>query len=239
MLGVTTEKVLQVCSQVLDYGRGLGIIKYNPATGLSKFLRRVETNNLAAVTDPKEIGELLRRIDKLDGALPVVFYLKILPYVFTRPSELRLAEWREFDFEANVWRIPASRMKMRREHIVPLSTQVVAMLQELYSYFGHGTYVFPSPQMKKTTISDGGAMRALRNTGFGKDKMCLHGFRSMASTRLNEMGQFRSDVIEACLAHKDSDAVRLAYNRAEYMKERRKLMQSWANYLDELKAIGE
>lgn len=238
-LGVTTEKVLQVCSQVLDYGRGLGIIKYNPATGLSKFLRRVETNNLAAVTDPKEIGELLRRIDKLDGALPVVFYLKILPYVFTRPSELRLAEWREFDFEANVWRIPASRMKMRREHIVPLSTQVVAMLQELYSYFGHGTYVFPSPQMKKTTISDGGAMRALRNTGFGKDKMCLHGFRSMASTRLNEMGQFRSDVIEACLAHKDSDAVRLAYNRAEYMKERRKLMQSWANYLDELKAIGE
>ena len=184
-LGVTTEKVLQVCSQVLDYAKGLSIIKYNPASGLGKYLPKVEAKNLAAVTDPKEIGELLRRIDTLDGALPVICYLKILPYVFTRPSELRLAEWREFDFEAMVWRIPASRMKMRREHIVPLSTQVVAMLQELYSYFGHGTYVFPSPQMKKTTISDGGAMRALRNTGFGKEKMCLHGFRSMASTRLN------------------------------------------------------
>lgn len=235
-LGVTTEKVLQVCSQVLDYAKGHSLIQYNPASGLGKYLPKVETKNLAAVTDPQEIGELLRRIDKLDGALPVVCYLKILPYVFTRPSELRLAEWREFDFEANVWRIPPSRMKMRREHIVPLSTQVVAMLQELYSYFGHGTYVFPSPQMKKTTISDGGAMKALRSTGFGKDKMCLHGFRSMASTRLNEMGQFRPDVIEACLAHKDSDAVRLAYNRAEYMEERRKLMQSWADYLDELKA---
>lgn len=234
---MTTEKVLQVCSQVLDYARGLGIIKYNPADGLSKYLRKVETKNFAAVTKPKEIGKLLRRIDELeDSSLPIVYYLKILPYVFSRPSELRLAEWREFDLEEKVWRIPANRMKMRREHIVPLSTQVVAMLQELYKYFGHGTYVFPSTQMKKTTISDGGAMRALRNTGFGKDKMCLHGFRSMASTRLNEMGQFRPDVIEACLAHKDADAIRLAYNRAEYMEERRKLMQSWADYLDALKA---
>lgn len=235
-LGVTTEKVLQVCSQVLDYAKGLSVIKYNPAEGLGKYLKKVETKNLAAVTDPQEIGELLRRIDTLDCTFPVLYYLKILPYVFTRPSELRLAEWREFDFEEKVWRIPGSRMKMRREHIVPLSTQVSAMLQELYKYFGHATYVFPSPQTKKPTISDGGAMKALRSTGFGKDKMCLHGFRSMASTRLNEMGQFRPDVIEACLAHKDSDAVRLAYNRAEYMEERRKLMQSWADYLDDLKA---
>ena len=142
---------------------------------------------------PKKIGILLRDIDAYEGYFSISYFLKILPYVFTRPLELRLALWSEFDLAGMLWRIPAKRMKMRKEHIVPLAPQVMGLLSD------------------------------------------LHGFRAMASTRLNEMG-YRADVIEAQLAHKEPDAVRLAYNRAQYTEERRKMMDEWAGYLDGLKA---
>ena len=163
------------------------------AAGLTEALTSVQTTHFAAVTLPDNIGQLLRDIDAYVGYTFVVYYLKILPYVFTRPSELRLAHWSEFDCKNAIWIIPASRMKMRREHVVPLSK---------------------------------------------KETMTLHGFRAMASTRLNELG-FRADVIEAQPAHKEPDTVRLAYNRAEYMEERRQLMQKWANYLDELRSTKQ
>lgn len=231
----TAHKLMQLCSQVMEFAHLTGKVRYNPATGLSRALQPLRHQNLAAVTEPAAIGQLLRDIDAYEGFPSIVSYLKILPYVFTRPSELRLAEWREFNIDDAMWRIPASRMKMRREHTVPLSSQVLRLLEELREFSGSGRYLFPSAKTKATTISDAGPLAALRRMGYQKHEMTPHGFRAMASTRLNELG-FRADVIEAQLAHREPDAVRLAYNRAEYTDERRKLMQSWSDYLDELRA---
>jgi len=235
----TADKILSACSQVFDYAMNTGRIEYNPTLRLRKALEGGEARSLPAVTEPKEIAELLCKIDQVGSSFSILSYLKILPYVFTRPSELRLARWEEFDLEEKLWKIPAERMKMRREFIVPLSRQVFELLRALYVFSGKGGFLFPSPHTKSPVISDGGAMQALRKTGFKPDRMCLHGFRSMASTRLNEMGKYRPDVIEACLAHKEPDAIRLAYNRAQYMEERRVLMQEWADYLDALKAAKD
>lgn len=176
----------------------------------------------------------MRDTDAYIGYTSVVYCLKILPYVFTRPSELRLVRWSEFDCKSAIWTIPALRMKMRREHVVPLSKQVLALLDELHAYTGNGEQLFPSARAQTTPISDAAPLAALRGMGYGKETMTLHHFRAMASTCLNELG-FRPDVIEAQLAHKEPDTVRRAYNRAEYMDERRQLMQKWANYLDGLR----
>ena len=230
----TAHKLMRLCGQVTRYARITGRVKYDVAAGLTEALRPVQNTHFAAVTEPEAIGQLLRDIDDYTGHTSVLFCLKILPYVFTRPSELRLAQWSEFDLEGAVWRIPAKRMKMRREHVVPLAHQVLAMLHELHRYTGNCEFLFPSIRALTTPISVMAPLAALRRMGYAKDAMTLHGFRAMASTRLNELG-FRADVIEAQLAHKEPDAVRLAYNRAEYMDERRTLMQSWADYLDGLR----
>lgn len=231
----TAHRLANLASQVLVFAQLTGRIKYNVASGLTKALRPDRAQSYPTITDPKGIGQLLREIDSYQGHPSIVFFLKILPYVFTRPSELRLAEWDEFNFDDAMWRIPANRMKMRREHSVPLSRQVIVLLEELKEFSGDGQYLFPSVRAKTTVLSDVGPLAALRRIGYTKDEMCLHGFRAMASTRLNEMG-YRADVIEAQLAHKEQDGVRLAYNRAEYTEERRKLMQEWAEYLNGLKA---
>lgn len=230
----TAHKLMRLCGQVTRYARITGRVKYDVAAGLTEALAPVQTTHFAAVTVPDGIGLLLRDIDAYVGYTSVVYCLKILPYVFTRPSELRLARWSEFDLKNAIWSIPASRMKMRREHVVPLAKQVLTLLKELHVYTGNGELLFPSTRALTTPISDAAPLAALRRMGYGKDTMTLHGFRAMASTRLNELG-FRADVIEAQLAHKEPDTVRLAYNRAEYMEERRTLMQSWADYLDGLR----
>ena len=230
----TAHKLMRLCGQVTRYARITGRVKYDVAAGLTEALAPVQTTHFAAVTVPDGIGLLLRDIDAYVGYTSVVYCLKILPYVFTRPSELRLAHWSEFDLKNAIWSIPASRMKMRREHVVPLAKQVLTLLKELHVYTGNGELLFPSTRALTTPISDAAPLAALRRMGYGKDTMTLHGFRAMASTRLNELG-FRADVIEAQLAHKEPDTVRLAYNRAEYMEERRTLMQSWADYLDGLR----
>lgn len=233
----TAHRLANLASQVLAFAQITGRTKYNIAFGLTRALRPDRPNSYAAITAPKAIGQLLRDIDEYPGNPSIRFFLKILPYVFTRPSELRLAQWEEFNFDEAMWKIPAVRMKMRREHSVPLSRQVIALLNELKEFSGNGKYLFPSVRAKTATLSDVGPLAALRNIGYGTDKMTLHGFRAMASTRLNEMG-YRADVIEAQLAHKEQDGVRLAYNRAEYTEERRKLMQEWADYLDKLRSQG-
>lgn len=180
---------------------------------------------------PEKVGQLLRDIDAYDGYFPLVCALKLAPLVFTRPTELRAAQWSEFDLEAAEWRIPAERMKMRRPHIVPLSTQVVAILRELQPWTGTSKYLFPSVRTEARPLSDATMLNALRRMGYQKDEMSVHGFRSIASTLLNELG-YNRDWIERQLAHGERNEVRAAYNYAEYLPERRRMMQEWSDYLD-------
>ena len=233
----TAHRLAQLCGQISRYARIIGITKYDIAAGLTEALTPVQTKHRAAVIDPIEIGHLLRAIDGYGGEPSICYALRIMPCVFVRSIELRGAEWSEIDITTATWTIPAVRMKMKGAHVVPLARQVVALLGTLKEITGNGRYVFPSLHSASRHISDVGLLNALRRLGYAKDEMCVHGFRGLASTRLNEMG-FRADVIEAQLAHAEKNAVRRAYNHAEYLDERREMMQQWADYLDALKAAG-
>ncbi len=237
----TAHRLVQLTGQILQYAVIKGILTANVGLGLSKALQPIRETNYPAITEPKEIGRLLRAIDNHKGYPSIRYFLKILPYVFTRPGELRIAEWEEVNFEEAMLTIPWQRMKTRKinrkDHRVPLSRQVIALLRELQEFSGEGRFIFPGIRAKTDTISDAGPLNALRDMGYDQETMTIHGFRSMASTRLNEMG-IRPDLIEAQLAHKDPDSVRMVYNRAEYLDERREMMQTWADYLDELRAGG-
>lgn len=191
--------------------------------------------SFAAITDPRKIGELMRAIDGYQGQPGTLFALKLAPLVFVRPSELRFAEWSEFDLGKDAtWRIPAEKMKMDDRHIVPLSTQAVAIIEELRAITGDGKYLFPSIRTSVRCMSDNTVNAALRRLGYTGEEMVGHGFRAMASTLLNEQG-WHPDVIELQLAHKERNKVRAAYNRAERLVERRKMMQAWADCLDEFR----
>ena len=172
--------------------------------------------------------------DAYEGYFPLFCVLKLAPLVFTRPTELRAAQWKEFDLKSGEWRIPAERMKMRRQHLVPLSRQAISILRELQKYSGEGTYLFPSIRTEVRPISDATMLNALRRMGYQKHEMSVHVFRSIASTLLNELG-YNRDWIERQLAHGEQDEVRAAYNYAEYRPERRRMMQDWADYLDGLR----
>lgn len=189
----------------------------------------------AALTDPARIGELLRSFDTFTGQYTTQAALKLAPLVFVRPGELRKAEWVEFDLEGAIWRIPAERMKMKAPHIVPLSTQAVGALRELHALTGSGALVFPAIGKVGRPMSENTVNLALRRLGYGKDEMTGHGFRSMAASRLNEMG-WNADAIERQLAHAETNKVRAAYTHAaQYLEERTRMMQAWADYLDGLK----
>jgi len=168
--------------------------------------------------------------------------MRLAPLVFVRPGELRQAEWSEFETDKAEWKIPAEKMKMRQVHIVPLSRQAIEILEEIRPLTGQGRYVFPSIRTNKRPMSENTVLAGLRRLGYGKEEMTGHGFRSrsrsMASTILNEQGWNR-DAIERQLAHAERDTVRAAYNYAEHLDERRKMMQSWADYLDGLKRGAE
>jgi integrase len=202
---------------------------------LTDALAPVVTENMAAITEPKKIGELLRSIDGYRGQAPVVAALKLAPLVFVRPIELRGAEWTEIDLDAAEWRIAAERNKMREVHIVPLSTQAIAILKELHEVTGRGRLVFPSLHSRERPISENSVTSALRRMGYSGDEMTWHGFRALASTRLNELG-YAPDVIELQMQHKERNKVRASYNRAERLDERRKLMQQWSDYLEGIKS---
>jgi len=193
----------------------------------------------AALTDPTQIGELLRSFDAFTGQFTTCRALKLAPLVFVRPGELRKAEWREFDLDGAIWRIPGPRMKMKAPHIVPLSTQAVALLQELFPLTGSGNYVFPGVRTASRPMSENTINAALRRLGYAKDEMTGAGFRSMAASRLNEMG-WNADAIERQLAHAESNKVRAAYTHAaQYLEERTRMMQAWSDYLDSLKLGGK
>lgn len=230
----TARRTRSACGRIFRYAIATGRAERDVAADLNGALITVKPKNFAAITEPKRIGELLRAIDSYQGQPSVMYALRIAPQVFVRPGELRAAEWSEFDFDTAEWRIRAERTKMKSEHLVPLAKQAIVLLRELHEVTGTGHYLFPSLRSKNRCMSDNTMNAALRRLGFGKDEMTAHGFRSMASTQLNEMG-FPPDVIELQLAHAERNKVRAAYNRAERLAERHKMMQAWANYLDALR----
>lgn len=230
----TCLRVAQMCSQICRYGKLLRLISHNPLEDVNQLLVTPKRKHMAAILEPAKIGLLMADIDNYNGYSMIKYAIQIMPYVFTRSSELRMARWEEINFDKAEWTIPAERMKMRREHIVPLSKQVLELFGQL-KQCASGELCFPSAMSRSQCISDVGLLNALRRMGYSKEEMCIHGFRSIASTRLNEMG-FRPDIIEIQLAHVDSNAVRAAYNRSTYMEERRGMMQAYADYLDSLKA---
>lgn len=192
------------------------------------------TKHRAALLKPSEVGDLLRSIQAYAGQPTVQVALAIAPHLFVRPGELRMAEWKEFDLGGAVWAIPANKTKMRREHKVPLSKQVVAALRKLLPISGDTRFLFPSIRSNDRPISDNTLNAALRRLGYDKDQVTAHGFRATASTLLNEMGKWNPDAIERQLGHVDGNEIRRAYARGEYWNERVKMMQAWSNYLDEL-----
>ena len=230
-----TISLLQIIGQVYRYAVITGRAKRNPATDLHGALRPRKVTHRAAITEPAKVAQLLRACDNYEGYFPITCALRLAPLVFVRPTELRAAEWSEFDLEGREWRIPAGRMKMKQMHIVPLATQAITILEELQPYSGSGKYLFPSIRTDTRPISDVTLLNAIRRMGYTKDEMCTHGFRSLASTLLNELG-YNRDWIERQLAHGERNDVRAAYNYAEYLPERRKMMQEWADHMNKLKA---
>ena len=231
----TAHRALQRCGQIFRYAIATGRATRDITSDLRGALAPVVVENRAAITEPAKIGALLRAIDDYIGHPTTLIALKLSPLVFLRPSELRAAEWSEIDLQTAEWRVPAARMKMRERHIVPLASQAVVLLRELRSVTGKGKFLFPSLRTSDRPMSVNTVNAALRRLGYARDEMTGHGFRAMACTCLNELG-WHPDVIELQMAHAERSKVRAAYNRAERLADRRKMMQAWADYLDGLRA---
>ncbi len=235
----TAHRTLQNCGQIFHYAIATGRAENDPSSFLKEALRSVRHSHHAAVTNPKDIAELLRAIDSYQGSLVTKCALRLAPLFFVRPGELRKAEWSEINMNEAEWNIPAERMKMNQPHLVPLSVQALNILSELQALTGRGHYVFPGARTNGRPMSDNAVLAALRRMGFGKDEMSGHGFRAMARTVLDEVLQVRPDFIEHQLAHAVRDPNGRAYNRTKHLVERRKMMQLWADYLDKLKTGTE
>jgi integrase len=231
----TAHRVLQTCGQIFRYAIATGRVQRDPAADLRGALPQARSNHFAAVTDPKDVGPLLHAIEGYQGSLVVRSALRLAPLVFVRPGELRGAQWSEINLSDATWNIPAQRMKMKQPHLVPLSRQAIAILEELHPLTGRGTYLFPSPRSSKRPMSDNAILSAMRRMGISKAEMTGHGFRAMARTVLDEVLHVRPDYIEHQLAHVVRDPNGRAYNRTAHLAERRKMMQDWANYLDALR----
>jgi len=234
----TAHRDLSVCGQIFRYGVACGYCERDVAADLRGAITPVVHTHHAAIIEPKAIGELLRNIEGYMGSHVVRCALRLLPYVFTRPGELRNAEWTEFNFKAAEWRIPPEKMKARRLHIVPLSRQALEILQnDLRPLTGSGPYLFPG-RASTVPMSENTLNAALRSMGYSGGQMTGHGFRSIASTHLNEAGWHR-DAIERQLAHAEGNDVRAAYLHADFLAERRMMMQWWADALDILQDGAE
>jgi integrase len=229
------HRVVQICGRVFRFAVAEGITDRDVTADLKGALAAIPKSNYAAITDPKEVAGLLRSIDGYGGHPGTLAALKLAPLVFVRPGELRTAEWAEFDLEGAEWRIPASKMKMKVEHLVPLSKQAVEILREQHDLTGHGTYVFPSIRTGERPMSENTLNAALRGMGYDQTTMTAHGFRAMARTILDEVLTERVDLIEHQLAHAVKDANGRAYNRTAHLPQRREMMQRWADYLDTLR----
>jgi integrase len=230
----TAHRLMNYCGNIYRYAVATGRAERDISSDLRGALPPSTPQHHASVTDPEGVAALLRAIDGYRGSNVTRYALQLAPLVFVRPGELRKAEWNEVDFEAGEWRIPAERMKMKTKHIVPLSSQAVAILRTLQPLTGKGHYVFPGARSRERCMSENTVNGALRRLGWSGSEMTGHGFRSMASTLLNEQGWNR-DAIERQLAHTERNSIRAAYNYAEHLPERRRMMQAWSDYLDGLK----
>ncbi|HEX7325193.1 MAG TPA: integrase arm-type DNA-binding domain-containing protein [Rhodanobacteraceae bacterium] len=231
----TAHRVKQRIGTVLRYAIATGRASHDCTAELRGALTPVASTARAAITDPAKVADLLRAIDSYTGQPVTHAALRLAPLLFVRPGNLRAMEWTELDLDGAEWRIPAGKMKMHDEHVVPLPAQAIAILRDLQPLTGRGRYCFPSLRTADRPMSENTVNAALRRMGYDKATMTGHGFRALASTRLNEMG-WAPDVIERQLAHIERNKVRAVYNRAQYMDERRKMMQAWADYLDGLRA---
>ena len=232
------ETVRAFAARVFRYAVITGRCRFNPAADLGEALIAPKVKHHAALIEPVDVGRLLRAIDGYRGHGLSPLALKMLPHVFVRPGELRHAGWDEFDLDKAVWRIPGPKMKMRNDHTVPLSTQVLAILAEVAKHRSTSKFVFPAVSDWQRPMAENTLNVALRRMGFGSDEMTSHGFRSTASSLLNESGLWSPDAIERALAHQGNDAVRAIYHRGRHWEERVRMAQWWSNYLDELR-IGQ
>jgi integrase len=239
----TAKRLRAVIGEVFRYAIATARATSDPTFALRGALTAPVVKHRAAITDPKELGALLRAIEGFKGQPSTNAALKLMAYLFPRPGELRMAEWSEFDLAKAVWSIPASRTKMRKEHRIPLPRQALAILEALQPITGSGKLVFPGygisggegRKVEQRPISENTLNGALRRMGYDSDTMTSHGFRAAASTLLNESNKFSADAIERALAHQDPDAVRRAYARGEHWEERERMMTWWAEYLDALR----
>lgn len=230
------HRIRTIAGQVFRYAVATGRAERDPSADLKGALAPQKVKHHAAITDPKEIAPLLMALDSYQGHFVVKCALRLAPLLFVRPGELRHAEWAEIDLDEAVWNIPAYKMKMKQAHIVPLCRQAVEILTALKELTGASRYVFPSVRSFAKPMSENTVNAALRYMGYDKDTMTGHGFRAMARTILDEILQVRTDYIEHQLAHAVRDPNGRAYNRTAHLAERRKMMQTWADYLDGLKA---
>lgn len=226
----TSRKTHQTCGQVFRYAIAVGKAERDPSPDLRGALKTRAVKNMARVSEG-ELPELLAAIDGYDGDRRTKLALRLLSLTFVRTVELRFAEWSEFDLERAEWRIPAPRMKMRQPHIVPLSRQALAVIQAIGDTTTNKRWLLPSPRNPEQPISENTILYALYRMGF-HGRMTGHGFRGLASTVLNERG-FNPDWIERQLAHTEQNSIRAAYNHAQHLPERHRMMQWWADYLDQ------
>ena len=234
----TAKRLRATIGQVFRFAVATGRADADPTGALRGAIASPVVHHRAAIIEPKAFGGLLRAIATYDGAPETKVALHLAAVTFVRPGELRSAEWSEFDFDAAVWSIAAEKMKMRRPHRVPLAPQALAILNSLREISGNGRFLFPSNRSPKRCMSENTVNAALRRLGFSKDEMTGHGFRSAASSMLNESGLWSADAIERQLAHVDADSVRRAYARADYWEERVRMMSWWADQCDEMKLGG-
>ncbi len=233
----TAHRAHSNCGQIFRYAVATGRSDRDVSGDLRGALPPFKSQHFAAVTEPKKVAELLRTLDGYQGTLPVACALRLAPLVFVRPGELRAAEWADIDLETAEWRYHVT--KTDTDHIVPLSTQAVAILTELHALTGRSRFVFPGARTNGRPMSDNAILGAMRRLGIEKEEMSGHGFRAMARTILDEVLGVRPDLIEHQLAHAVKDPNGRAYNRTAHLPERRKMMQQWADYLDKLKAGAE
>jgi len=231
----SARRTLQLASMVFRYAVATTRLRSDPTRDLRGALTAPKVTNYAAVTEPERVGQLLRAIDGYEGMGMAKLAMRIAPHVFVRPGELRQADWREVDLDAAVWTIPAAKMKMRKDHHVPLSRQAVELFKEARVITGPEGYVFPSIRSGSRPMSENTINAGLRRLGYTSDEMTAHGFRAMASTLLNESGRWSPDAIERALAHGDTDKIRAAYHRGAHWKERVEMAQWWSDYLDRLR----
>tara|TARA_B100000959_G_scaffold256930_1_gene290580 strand:- start:224 stop:1414 length:1191 start_codon:yes stop_codon:yes gene_type:complete len=228
------HRAKQTAGLIFRYAIATGRAKTDPTRDLGGVLKARTKKHHAAITDPKEVGRLMVAIDGFEGTIVVKTALRLSALLFQRPGEIRHMEWQEINWHENRWEIPARKMKMKVEHIVPLSRQALELLLELQKHTGRGKYVFPSARGASRALSNNGVRTALRTLGYDKDTMTPHGFRAMARTILDEVLNFRIDWIEHQLAHAVRDATGRAYNRTVHLEGRRQMMQKWADFLEAL-----